>query len=129
MSTARSAICLSGSPAAPVRRAETGRPLGASCSTRAEGGARMLRPSRHMACSLLIALLAAASLLLGRSGARADLAPGTTLTSADDGATLAGTVGETVLLKLDTTYSWNVSIDNPAMLFRPPVALSVGLQG
>ena len=87
-----------------------------------------MRPFRAW-WGLPVALLALAVLAAGAHSVRADPPPALTLSNADNGATVSATVGETVLLKLDSGFSWNVSLDNPAMMFRPPVALAAGVQG
>jgi hypothetical protein len=79
--------------------------------------------------ALATALLAVVALLIGGAGLRADPAPAITLSNTDNGATVTGTVGESVVLRLDTALNWTVSLDNPSMLFRPPLALVNGVQG
>ncbi|MGI8553635.1 MAG: hypothetical protein ACR2PL_23035, partial [Dehalococcoidia bacterium] len=52
-----------------------------------------------------------------------------TLTMADSNTTLTVPVGDSIELRLSTDDNWDVSISDPTVLRRPPVALIQGVQG
>jgi hypothetical protein len=80
-----------------------------------------------MACPLLAVVWSATVVVTGTGGGAA--MPVThVLTSADNGASVNAAVGDSITLKLDPSLSWDVSLDNPAIVFRPPLALIMGVQ-
>jgi hypothetical protein len=80
-----------------------------------------------MACPLLAVVWSATVVVTGTGGGAA--MPVThVLTSADNGANISAAIGDSITLKLDPSLSWEVSLDNPAIVFRPPLALIAGVQ-
>ena len=83
-------------------------------------------PSRLAASFALLLLLAALSSRPSSIHAQGALH---TLTTADSMSRLTIPVGDSVELRLDTGFDWNVSITNYGVLTRPPIALQRGVQG
>ncbi len=90
--------------------------------------APMRRTTVHLGAALLI-VAAVACLRLAPS--RPAVAAGTVhmLNLIDNGTTLSIPVGDSVELRLPTTFNWSVTVSNMAVLRRPPVALVQGVQG
>lgn len=65
----------------------------------------------------------------GPSGGTTPGATTHTLTMADNGATISTQVGDTIVLELDPSLTWSFDIQPAGLLYRPPVALVVGVQG
>lgn len=81
----------------------------------------------RLAASLVLVLLVAA----GTSRPREVQAQGTlhTLTMSDSMSQISIPVGDSVELRLNTGFDWNVAITNYGVLTRPPIALAQGVQG
>jgi hypothetical protein len=85
-----------------------------------------IRSILSLAGVLTVVLLLAAGRGPGRVQAQGTLH---TLTQSDSMSQLSIPVGDSVELRLPTTYDWNVSITNLGVLTRPPIALAQGVQG